>query len=68
MPVGDTNLGEKGKLEPPISLLRLKRQMETFDEYPTATSQETEEESGFWDRVVKVALKIFNRFIEWLNS
>ncbi|KAG7299399.1 hypothetical protein JYU34_016349 [Plutella xylostella] len=48
---------------------REKRQMESFDEgdeYPISANQE--EDSGFWDSVVKVALKLFNRFIEWLNS
>ncbi|KAJ8732120.1 hypothetical protein PYW08_014850 [Mythimna loreyi] len=47
---------------------REKRQLENFDdEYPTA-SQREEEEPGFWDRIVKVALKLFSRFVEWLNS
>ncbi|CAB3243731.1 unnamed protein product [Arctia plantaginis] len=49
--------------------VREKRQVEIFDdEYPTAVSQNEEEEPGFWDRIVKVALKIFSKFIEWLNS
>ncbi|KAF9414955.1 hypothetical protein HW555_007222 [Spodoptera exigua] len=48
---------------------REKRQLENFDdEYPTATSQHEEEEPGFWDRIVKVALKLFSKFVEWLNS
>ncbi|XP_023941185.1 uncharacterized protein LOC112048061 [Bicyclus anynana] len=50
-------------------LSREKRQLEDLDnEYPTLSAQEAEEEPGFWDRVVKVALKLFNKFIEWLNS
>lgn len=49
--------------------LRVKRQIETFDaDYPTAASEDQQEESGFWDRVVNVALKLFSKFIEWLNS
>lgn len=49
---------------------REKRQLETFEneDYPSAPSQNEQEEPGFWDRIVKVALKLFNRFIEWLNS
>ena len=47
---------------------REKRQLENFDdEYPSASQQE-EEDPGFWDRIVKVALKLFSKFIEWLNS
>ncbi|PZC85349.1 hypothetical protein B5X24_HaOG201845 [Helicoverpa armigera] len=50
-------------------LHREKRQLENFDdEYPTGASQHEEEEPGFWDRIVKVALKLFSRFIEWLNA
>lgn len=49
--------------------VREKRQVEIFDdEYPTAMSQNEQEEPGFWDRIVKVALKIFSKFIEWLNA
>lgn len=48
---------------------RERRQVETFDdEYPTAASADSQEETGFWDRVVKVALKLFSKFVEWLNS
>lgn len=50
-------------------MLRVKRQIETFDtDYPTAASEDQQEESGFWDRVVNVALKLFSKFIEWLNG
>ncbi|CAH2236972.1 jg9465 [Pararge aegeria aegeria] len=51
------------------ALSREKRQLEEFEnDYPTPSAQEAEEEPGFWDRVVKVAIKLFSRFIEWLNS
>lgn len=53
-------------------LIRQKRQLDDFeddvDQYAAASNQDSAEEPGFWDRVVKVALKLFNRFIEWLNS
>lgn len=43
--------------------------MENFDDdYAPTANQEAQEEPGFWDRVVKVALKLFSRFVEWLNS
>lgn len=50
---------------------REKRQVETFDadEYPTGTTSEgVEDEPSFWDRVVKIAIKLFSRFVEWLNT
>nr|XP_034824967.1 uncharacterized protein LOC117982697 isoform X2 [Maniola hyperantus] len=52
------------------AISREKRQLEDFenDDYPTPSAQAAEEEPGFWDRIVKVALRLFNRFIEWLNS
>lgn len=50
-------------------LLRERRQLEDLgnDDFPTPSAQDGEE-SGFWDKVVKVALRLFNKFIEWLNS
>lgn len=45
------------------SQVRIKRQLEDFD-----SDDVPPEEPGFWDRVVKVALRLFNKFIEWLNS
>ncbi|KAJ2946922.1 hypothetical protein O0L34_g16264 [Tuta absoluta] len=59
------------------TILRAKREIENLDnldttapeEFQTATGYENqEEEPGFWDRVVKVALKLFSKFVEWLNS
>ncbi|XP_068630788.1 uncharacterized protein [Battus philenor] len=47
-------------------LMREKRQLENFDSDDTTLAEQ--EEPGFWDRVVKVALRLFNKFIEWLNS
>ncbi|XP_060801042.1 uncharacterized protein LOC106132915 [Amyelois transitella] len=49
---------------------RPKREIENFDtdDYPTTPNQEVQEETSFWDRVVKVALQLFSRFVEWLNS
>ncbi|XP_045764653.1 uncharacterized protein LOC123866917 [Maniola jurtina] len=57
-------------LENSNAISREKRQLEDFenDDYPTPSAQAAEEEPGFWDRIVKVALRLFNRFIEWLNS
>ncbi|KAL0892251.1 hypothetical protein ABMA27_015434 [Loxostege sticticalis] len=51
-------------------LAREKRQVETFDtdDYPTTGNEEAQDEPGFWDRVVRIAVKLFSRFIEWLNS
>ncbi|XP_053602134.1 uncharacterized protein LOC128670478 [Plodia interpunctella] len=51
-------------------LSRQKRQIENFDtdDYPTTPNQDVQEETSFWDRVVKVALQLFSRFVEWLNS
>ncbi|CAG5039950.1 unnamed protein product [Parnassius apollo] len=45
---------------------REKRQVENFDS--DDISRQDEQEPGFWDRVVKVAIRLFNKFIEWLNS
>lgn len=52
------------------SVTRIKRQLEDFetDDFSTPAAQESEEESGFWDRMVKMALRLFNKFIEWLNA
>lgn len=52
------------------SLTRIKRQLEDFetDDFSTPPAQQNEEESGFWDRMVKMALRLFNKFIEWLNA
>ncbi|KAI5644081.1 hypothetical protein NE865_03992 [Phthorimaea operculella] len=56
------------------TIFRAKREIEELDttapdEFQTATGYENqEEEPGFWDRVVKVALKLFSKFVEWLNS
>ncbi|KPJ05671.1 Zinc finger matrin-type protein 2 [Papilio xuthus] len=44
---------------------RIKRQLEDFD---SDDATPDDQEPGFWDRVVKVALRLFNKFIEWLNS
>lgn len=58
---------DKQNLEEPIT--REKRQLEDFDdEYATASQEGQKEEPSFWDRVVKVALKLFSRFVEWLNT
>ncbi|XP_049866022.1 uncharacterized protein LOC126366810 [Pectinophora gossypiella] len=53
-----------------FELTRARRQIESFDaeDYPTTANEEQQDEAGFWDRVVRVALKLFSRFIEWLNS
>lgn len=48
------------------SVARHKRQLENFDTEETISQDD--EEPGFWDRVIKVAVKLFNKFIEWLNS
>ncbi|OWR45419.1 hypothetical protein KGM_215561 [Danaus plexippus plexippus] len=51
--------------------VRAKRELEDLendDEFALPSSPGMEEEPGFWDRVVKIAMKIFNKFIEWLNS
>ncbi|XP_046960308.1 uncharacterized protein LOC124530278 [Vanessa cardui] len=72
----DSTLQDQSSVDKPnyllktITLIREKRQLEDLedDEYPTPSTQETGEESGFWDKVVKVALRLFNKFIEWLNS
>ncbi|XP_050343021.1 uncharacterized protein LOC126768769 [Nymphalis io] len=60
----------KGYLLKTTSEIREKRQLEELedDDYPTPSAQEAEQETGFWDKVVKVALRLFNKFIEWLNS
>ncbi|XP_047527196.1 uncharacterized protein LOC125064281 [Vanessa atalanta] len=72
----DSTLQDQSSVDNPsyllktTTLIREKRQLEDLedDEYPTPSSQEAGEESGFWDKVVKVALRLFNKFIEWLNS
>ncbi|KAI8428631.1 hypothetical protein MSG28_007367 [Choristoneura fumiferana] len=50
------------------SLVREKRQMETFEDNEFSAPQQAPEESGFWDRVISVALKLFSKFVEWLNT
>ncbi|CAH0727750.1 unnamed protein product, partial [Brenthis ino] len=49
---------------------RTKRQIEDFgnEDFPTPSAQESEDQPSFWDRMVKMALRLFNKFIEWLNS
>ncbi|XP_052751176.1 uncharacterized protein LOC128200765 [Galleria mellonella] len=51
-------------------LVREKRQIENFDtdDLPTTPSDNVQDESSFWDRIVKVALRLFSKFVEWLNS
>ncbi|XP_059062185.1 uncharacterized protein LOC131854998 [Achroia grisella] len=52
-------------------VLREKRQIENFDtddDFPTTPSDNVQDENSFWDRIVKVAIKLFSRFVEWLNS
>lgn len=49
-------------------LLREKRELENFnEEYPTSSSTDIEKPS-FWDKIVNAAIKLFSRFVEWLNS
>ncbi|XP_045493612.1 uncharacterized protein LOC123692857 [Colias croceus] len=52
------------------SLAREKRQLEDLDadEFSSGLTKDAQEEPSFWDRVVKVALRLFNKFIEWLNT
>ncbi|XP_063361550.1 uncharacterized protein LOC134650525 [Cydia amplana] len=54
---------------PLSTLFREKRQVESFDDEDlSATQQQEPDEPGFWDRVIKIAVKVFARFVEWLNS
>ncbi|XP_063532648.1 uncharacterized protein LOC134743198 [Cydia strobilella] len=64
--VPDTELINDAPLS---TLFREKRQVEAFyDDDLGAPQQQEPEEPGFWDRVVKIAVKLFSRFVEWLNS
>ncbi|XP_061709738.1 uncharacterized protein LOC133519699 [Cydia pomonella] len=64
--VPDTELINDAPLS---TLFREKRQVESFDDDDLSAPQQQEpEEPGFWDRVVKIAVKLFARFVEWLNS
>ncbi|CAK1553588.1 unnamed protein product [Leptosia nina] len=48
-------------------LIRDKRQLEDLSaESPLPVNNQ--QDTGFWEKVVRVALSIFNKFMEWLNS
>ncbi|XP_063621138.1 uncharacterized protein LOC134793484 [Cydia splendana] len=64
--IPDTELTNDAPLS---TIFREKRQVESFDDEDLSSPQQQEpEEPGFWDRVVKIAVKLFSRFVEWLNS
>ncbi|KPI97947.1 Zinc finger matrin-type protein 2 [Papilio xuthus] len=58
-------MGFSGFGDDTLQETRIKRQLEDFD---SDDATPDDQEPGFWDRVVKVALRLFNKFIEWLNS
>ncbi|CAH4019345.1 unnamed protein product [Pieris brassicae] len=46
--------------------IRHRREIEDLsEEFPPSVKAQ---EPGFWERVMNVAIRIFNRFIEWLNT
>ncbi|XP_047515045.1 uncharacterized protein LOC125056132 [Pieris napi] len=49
------------------SWIRHRREIEDLsEEFPPPVK--AQEEPGFWERVMNVAIRIFNKFIEWLNT
>ncbi|XP_050671476.1 uncharacterized protein LOC126969897 [Leptidea sinapis] len=50
------------------SFLRLKRQLEDLDsDLNTEETQDTKDPS-FWDRMIKIALNLFSKLVQWLNT
>ncbi|RVE41170.1 hypothetical protein evm_014180 [Chilo suppressalis] len=47
-----------------VESLDHERQVEAFD----GDDYTRDDEPSFWDRVIKIAVKLFSRFVEWLNN